>query len=228
MIYYTGDTHGSFLKIENAVRKGLIEQGDTVVILGDAGFNYYGNSKEKRIKEQINDIGITVFCIHGNHEMRPFTIPSYTTKEWHGGIVYFEEKYPNILFAKDGEIYDLNGRKSIAIGGAYSVDKFYRLERNYLWFPDEQPSAEIKHRVEDALDETDWEIDQVLSHTCPSKYIPTEAFLSCVDQRTVDSSTEEWLDALEESLTYNRWLCGHWHIDKNIDKMRFIMDDIII
>lgn len=228
MIYYTGDTHGRFLKIENAVRKGLIEQGDTVVILGDAGFNYYGNSKEKRIKQQINELDITVFCIHGNHEMRPFTIPTYTTKEWNGGIVYFEEKYPNILFAKDGEIYDLDGRKSIAIGGAYSVDKFYRLERGYLWFSDEQPSAEIKQQVENALDETDWKIDQVLSHTCPSKYIPTEAFLSCVDQSTVDNSTEEWLDTLEESITYNRWLCGHWHIDKSIDKIRFVMDDIIM
>lgn len=228
MIFYTGDTHGGFLKIENALRNGIIENGDAVVILGDAGFNYYGNSKEKRIKQEINGYGITVFCIHGNHEMRPETIPTYTTKEWNGGVVYYEEKYPNILFAKDGEIYDLDGRKSIAVGGAYSVDKFYRLEHGYRWFPDEQPSDEIKQRVENVLDSNERKIDQILSHTCPMKYIPTEAFLSCVDQSMVDNSTEEWLDTLEESVTYNRWLCGHWHIDKSIDRMRFVMDDFII
>ncbi len=228
MIFYTGDTHGRFLKVENALRKGIIEKGDTVVILGDAGFNYYGNSKEKRIKQQINELGITIFCIHGNHEMRPETIPTYRTGEWNGGAVYYEEKYANILFAKDGEIYDLDGRKSIAVGGAYSVDKFYRLERGYRWFPDEQPSDEIKSRVEKSLDKSNWKIDQLLSHTCPSKYIPTEAFLSCIDQSRVDNSTEEWLDKLEEKTDYKRWLCGHWHIDKSIDKMRFVMDDFII
>ncbi len=228
MVFYTGDTHGHFLKIENVLRKNVIEKDDTVVILGDAGFNYYGNSKERHIKHQINELGITVFCIHGNHEMRPETIPSYITKEWNGGIVYYEEKYPNILFAKDGEIYDLDGRKSIAIGGAYSVDKFYRLERGYRWFPDEQPSEEIKLRVETVLKENCWKVDQILSHTCPLKYIPTEAFLSCVDQSRVDNSTEEWLDTIEEKTNYNRWLCGHWHIDKSIDKMRFVINDIIV
>lgn len=228
MVFYTGDTHGRFLKIENALRKSMIEKGDTIVILGDAGFNYYGNSKERHIKRQINELGITVFCIHGNHEMRPETIPAYITKEWNGGIVYYEEKYPNILFAKDGEIYDLDGRKSIAIGGAYSVDKFYRLERGYRWFPDEQPSDEIRARVETVLKENGWKVDQILSHTCPLKYIPTEAFLSCVDQSRVDNSTEEWLDTIEEKASYNRWLCGHWHIDKSIDKMRFVMNDIMI
>lgn len=168
-----------------------------------------------------------MFCIHGNHEMRPETIPTYTTKEWHGGVVYYEEKYPNILFAKDGEIYDLDGQKSIVIGGAYSVDKFYRLRNGFHWFEDEQPSAETKARVEAVLDRCNWEIDQVLTHTCPYKYIPTEAFLPSIDQSTVDNSTEKWLDAIEDRLTYKRWLCGHWHIDKRIDDLRFVMEDII-
>ena len=62
-------------------------------------------------------------------------------------MVYYEEKYPNLLFAKDGEIYDFDGKKAVVIGGAYSVDKYYRL-RNYMpWFESEQPTEEIKHYV---------------------------------------------------------------------------------
>ena len=68
----------------------------------------------------------------------------YKSQEWNGGKVWVEEAYPNILFAKDGEIYDIAGMKTIVIGGAYSVDKFYRLSKGYNWFEDEQPSDEIK------------------------------------------------------------------------------------
>ena len=52
----------------------------------------------------------------------------YKLQEWNGGKVWVEEAYPNILFAKDGEIYDIAGMKTIVIGGAYRVDKFYRLK----------------------------------------------------------------------------------------------------
>lgn len=66
----------------------------------------------------------------------------------------------------------------------------------------------------------------VLSHTCPQKYVPTEAFLPGLDQSLVDHSTEEWLDYLEDKLDYEAWFCGHWHIDKRIDKMHFLMHGI--
>ena len=149
--------------------------------------------------------------------MRPETLITYRENQWHGGAVYVEDEFPNLNFAKDGEVYDLEGTKAIAIGGAYSVDKWYRLQRDLHWFPDEQPSNEIKARVEKKLDALDWQIDAVLTHTCPYGYIPREAFMSCVDQSTVDNSTELWLDTIEKKLNYNAWYCGHWHIEKRID-----------
>ena len=41
-------------------------------------------------------------------------------------MVYYEEEFPSILFAKDGEVYDFNEKSVIVIGRAYSVDKYYR------------------------------------------------------------------------------------------------------
>ena len=160
--------------------------------------------------------------------MRPEKIPSYSLREWKGGIVYYEPEFPNLLFARDGEIYDLDGQKSLVIGGAYSVDKYYRLEHGYKWFSDEQPSVDIKRHIERILEWEGWKVDQVLSHTCPKKYIPLEAFISGVDQSTVDNSTEEFLDSIEDRLQYSEWFCGHWHIDKTIDKMHFVMYDYLI
>ena len=228
MLCYTGDIHGKLTKIDDAMQKGLLTNGDVLVILGDAGFNYYGGTKDKKLKRQLGKYDLTVFCIHGNHEMRPEGITSYKTKVWNGGTVFYEEEYPYLLFAKDGEVYDLAGKQTLVCGGAYSVDKYYRLKKGFRWFADEQPSKETKALVESRLAARDWKIDQILTHTCPLRYTPTEAFLSCVDQNTVDNSTEAWLDAIEEKTEYSRWLCGHWHIDKCIDKVRFVMDDFII
>lgn len=228
MLCYTGDIHGKLTKIDDAMQKGLLTNGDVLVILGDAGFNYYGGTKDKKLKCQLGKYDLTVFCIHGNHEMRPEGITSYKTKVWNGGTVFYEEEYPYLLFAKDGEVYDLAGKQTLVCGGAYSVDKYYRLKKGFRWFADEQPSKETKELVESRLAACDWKIDQILTHTCPLRYTPTEAFLSCVDQNTVDNSTEAWLDAIEEKTEYSRWLCGHWHIDKCIDKVRFVMDDFII
>ena len=157
--------------------------------------------------------------------MRPETISTYKVVERYNNLVYIEDEYPNIAFAIDGNIYDINGNKTIVIGGAYSVDKYYRLARNAQWFEDEQPSEQIKQKVESVLSKVDWKIDIVLSHTCPAKYTPTECFLPMIDQITVDSSTENWLDTIEDKLNYKKWYCGHWHIDKSIDKMRFMMHD---
>ena len=225
MFIYTGDTHGHTEKLIAISAKLDLTANDTIVILGDAGYNFFGNEYgDLRKKRIIGKLLPTVFCIHGNHEMRPAAIPSYTTKEWNGGFVYYEKDFPNLLFAIDGEIYDLDGKRTIVIGGAYSVDKFYRLYRGIPWFPDEQPSDEIKAKVEAALERENWKIDQVLSHTCPYKYRPIEAFLSGLDQSTVDTSTEEWLDTIEERLDYKEWKCGHWHIDKKIDRLTFLMD----
>lgn len=229
MFYYTGDTHGQTLKLQRGVDLYGMTEDDVVVVMGDAGFNYYGpkSSSDRRNKRILSTLAPTFFCIHGNHEMRPHHIPSYEIKEWHGGKVYVEEKYPKLLFAIDGEIYDFNGVKTIVIGGAYSVDKYYRLQRGVSWFEDEQPNDEIKAKVEAALEGCGWKIDQVLSHTCPAKYTPTEAFLPGLDQSTVDRSTEEWLDSIEDRLTYSCWICGHWHIDKTVDKLMFLMNDFV-
>ena len=227
MVYYTGDIHGDISRVISFIENKKLTSEDTIVLLGDVGLNYYGDKGEKFKKQILNTMGVNILCVHGHHEMRPYSLPRYHEANWGGGVVYVEEDFPNIRFAKDGEIYNLEGKEAIVIGGAYSVDKYYRLSRGYNWFSDEQPSFEIKERVERKLESVNWKVDYVLTHTCPKRYIPFEAFLPGLDQSTVDNSTEEWLDSIENRLEYKRWLCGHWHIDKRIDKMEFLMHLVV-
>lgn len=224
-IYITGDKHGVYDDVFEFCYKYETTRDDILIILGDAGINYFLDDKDYILKNSLLQLPITLFCIHGNHEERPENITSYKTKLFNNGIIYYEIDYPNILFAKDGEIYSFNNKKVLVIGGAYSVDKYYRLMKGYNWYESEQPNEEIKRRVKTKLIINNNKVDIVLSHTCPYKYLPYEAFLESIDQSTVDNSTEIFLDEIENNIMYNKWYCGHYHIDKKIDKMRFMMND---
>lgn len=227
MIYVTGDTHGNFERIEEFCEQVKTSKDDIMIILGDAGINYYCGIRDVYKKQRLSELPITLFCIHGNHEMRPGNLPCYHTTEWHGGQVYIEDDYPNLLFAMDGEVYDLGGIDTLVIGGAYSVDKAYRLAAGFSWWPDEQPSQAVRDKVDRVLHERDWKIDVVLSHTVPLKYEPTEVFLSGIDQSRVDKSTEQWLDTIEDRLCYERWFCGHYHTYKEVNKVCILYENIL-
>lgn len=227
MIYITGDKHADFREVFYFCYANETTLDDILIVLGDAGINYYANDKDNELKNSLKEhYPITLFCIHGNHEERPENIKTYKTKKFHDGIVYYEEDYPNILFAKDGEIYNFNNKKVLVIGGAYSVDKYFRLARGYNWYESEQPSDETKNKVKSVLKDLDNKVDIILSHTCPYKYLPREMFLEGIDQSTVDNSTEYFLDEIEESTDYNLWYCGHYHTDKKIDKIIFMFHKI--
>lgn len=225
MIFITGDTRGDFRNVARFCKRMQTEKSDVLIILGDAGINYYGGEHDRRTKEYLESLPITIFAIHGNHEMRPHTIPTYHEAEWCGGTVFVEDKYPHILFAKDGELYNIAGQRTFVIGSAYSVDKAYRLLHGYGWWPDEQPSDEIKRSVEKKLEQLHWNVDIVLTHTALLKYEPREVFLLGINQSMVDKSTEQWLDTIEERLDYEKWYCGHYHTIKKIDRIEFMFDN---
>lgn len=224
MVYFAGDIHGRPNEICQFCDDNKLSEDDILVLLGDVGANYYGDSRDKRVKQKLNGIKPTVLCIHGNHEQRPENFLTYELTDWNGGKVWFEPEYPSLLFAKDGEIYKMGKYRYLVIGGAYSVDKYYRLARGYGWWRDEQPSPAIKSYVEQQVQDNKFDI--ILSHTCPFKYEPVEAFLPMIDQDSVDDSTERWLDTIEEKANYKAWFCGHWHIEKRIDKMHFLYHNV--
>ena len=96
-----------------------------------------------------------------------------------------------------------------------------------FWWADEQPSAKTKKRFEDNLAEHGWQVDYVITHTCPYKYIPTEMFLPSVNQDTVDNRTERWLAGIERKLKYTMWYAGHYHTDKQVDNLQLLYRSMV-
>lgn len=224
--YITGDTHGNFNRIDYFCQRFETSKEDILCILGDAGINYYLNKKDYMLKQVLQDMPITFFCIHGNHEERPFNISTYITKKWNGGIVYYEEKFPNILFAKDGEIYNINGKSILVIGGAYSVDKEYRLLKGWSWFKDEQPNKEIVKYIEKQITKQR-HFDIVLTHTCPIKTEPRHMFLPFIDQSKVDKTTELLLQRIADWITFDNWYFGHFHGHWDNGKYHMLFEDYV-
>lgn len=226
VVLITGDTHGVFNRIKFFCSKFQTTRDDILIILGDAGINYYSGDRDRLVKEELAKLPLTLFCIRGNHEQRPENIDTYKEVIWHGGKVYVEEAYPNLIFAKDGEIYDIGGKKTMVIGGAYSIDKWYRLKMNYKWFENEQISEEEKRFVEKQLEDNDWRVDVVLSHTLPYQYRPVDMFIKTDDELMVDDTMEKWLRDIEAKMTYEKWYAGHFHCDRKTDRLQIMYRNV--
>lgn len=117
-------------------------------------------------------------------------------------------------------------KKVLVIGGAYFIDKEYRLLYGHRWFKDEQLTEEEKNRI--LAKYKGKHVDIILSHTCPLKYEPTEVFMQYIDQTKVDKAMEIFLDKMEENVDYDKWYCGHYHTEKQIDKLEFMFGRIKI
>ena len=224
--YITGDCHGDFKKIEWFCKYNETTKDDIMIVLGDFGVNYALDRLDIKRKVKLSKLPLSFLGIHGNHEARPYEIDTYRQMVWHGGVVYYEPEYPNILFAKDGEIYQLGDKKAIAIGGAYSVDKNYRLMVGLPWYEDEQPTAQIKEYVEEQLERCDWKVDYILSHTTAFVYEPTDLFLNFIDQSRVDKSTEMWLSEIERKTSYDKWYFGHFHENREYANAEMLFEGI--
>ena len=230
-IFLTGDTHGDFRTLIRKSFKYGITDHDLLIILGDVGINYFGDFRDFRQKDWLSKIPATILCIRGNHEMRP-TSPEiahlYRRIAWMGDTALAEKAWPRFIMAEDGARYHINGRDFLVIGGAYSVDKYYRLRSGYRWFPDEQLTAEEMDEIREKVSAHGNREDIILAHTCPYDHRPAEAFLPGIDEATVEYDMEHFLQEITDRIEYNALYCGHWHIEKQDGKVRFLFHDVIL
>ena len=220
-----GDCHGNFTWLENLKEKYEPEK-TAIIILGDAGLNFYLTKTDDKIKKSVEAKGYYLYCVRGNHEARPKDVPNMKIL-WDDDImgpVYYQEKYPHIRYFFDFYNYVIDGNNVLVIGGAYSVDKYHRLMRFGFseednnpkitgWFNNEQLTKE-----EMTLCST-WyknaKFDFVFTHTCPYDWEPTDLFLGSIDQSTVDNTMEKWLMELRDNLaSWGVWCWGHFHDDR--------------
>ena len=103
----------------------------------------------------------------------------------------------------------------MVLGGAYSVDKYYRLTFGRKWFKGEQLSADEMEAISKKYKGDHFNL--VLTHTCPRSWQPTDLFLSGIPQSSVDNSMENWMEEFKDTIDFDYWLFGHYHDDRNVN-----------
>lgn len=220
-----GDAHGYFGWLTNLNPDKYPPEQTTVILLGDAGLNFYLNKTDIKNKRLVDSYGYYIYCLRGNHEARPQAIEGIE-EIWDdnvSGYVYMEPQFPHIRYFLDWGEYTIGGYKCAMIGGAYSVDKWYRLARTGLteetnnpkrtgWWPDEQLNEAEMVDAQNLFEGKEY--DFVFTHTCPLSWQPTDLFLSGLDQSTVDNTMEVWMDGLKDTFTWRYWFFAHYHQDR--------------
>lgn len=235
----TGDTHRRVVeRIVAGIDVSKYNREETaLIILGDVGLNFYLNKTDKKEKELVQKTGCRVYCVRGNHEARPQNL-LHMEIVWDKevqGPVYVEDGFPNIRYFLDWGSYIINGFKCLVIGGAYSIDKWYRLnglnsntDKWTGWFKDEQLTPLEMARCRNYITTVNNKYDFVLTHTCPISYEPTDLFINI--SSTPDKSMELFLDEIRKLIDFKVWAFGHYHADRlekpGVIQMYYAIEDM--
>lgn len=252
-IWVTGDTHGDIGRFSSNIfheQKDMSKENDFVIILGDFGllWDYTGeSSREKYWLDWLENKPFTTLFIPGNHENYD-RLDELPTEEWHGGKVSFVR--PSVIYLHRGQVFDINGKKIFAFGGASSHDisdgildpedpdfkakrreldlnpfSLYRIN-HWSWWERELPSEEEMAEGIENLKKHNNKVDFIFTHspyTSILKFMDGGAGLYNSDILT------DYLQQIKETVDYKAWLFGHMHVCQsfNWDKAHCLYEQII-
>lgn len=235
-IYMIGDTHGrtDVRKVWDWYNKNVdkLTEDDIVIQLGDWGAVWYDKSniqgwkKDQELQIQWLKKKFTLLVVPGNHSNYNL-IDELPVQEKFGGKVkvlkpvniYSDRDYGEIYILERGEIYNINGKKFLAMGGAMSQDISLRTLNEDYW-AQELWSVQEENNALDNLNKHDWEVDYVVAHTCPNEigikllaghYNTSDYYF--LKGKLNDPVSKFFEHLIAEGLKFKEWHFGHWHED---------------
>ncbi len=229
MIYITGDTHGGVDMIKLSSKKLKrsnisLTENDHLIITGDFGFPFTPDDLKEYEKKKgeysfwinwLKERPYKVLFVDGNHDNHDWWSTQPVT-EMFGGKVQIHPHAKNVIHLMRGEIYEIEGKKFFTFGGAASTDKAYRTE-GYSWWSAEEPSCEEIDRALNNLEAAGNKVDHIITHTLPERIIWE---VPMIRRFNMSCRTAQFLDTVLERVEYDKWFCGHFHIDTEISRHR--------
>ncbi len=231
MLYITGDTHNTE-DMSNLSSKNMklccMEQGvdfhdiTAAIVLGDFGLPWSSDCEideagihppdptDRYLLKWYNQKPFKILAVMGNHD-------NYDVIEKLPEVEMFGNKVlklsDNVYYLKRGEIYTIEDKRFLVLGGAMSDDKAWRKSHESWWEQEEWSEGE-KNVLSSKL--PDIQVDYVLSHTGPSAGIAlTDDFF--LNEKYLaelrNDSTVVLNDDIDAKLSYKKWFFGHWHSD---------------
>lgn len=150
-IFITGDTHGNTDWLRTYIfptAKALA--ADAIIVLGD--FGYWEHTSDgvvflDDVDRAAQSSGIPLYWLHGNHDKFSLALKYYSHQRDGEGFIYCRQ---NVLYIPQGHSWVWHGRAFRSFGGAYSIDKGYRLrmeqKRQFDLARQEQLRAKARNR----------------------------------------------------------------------------------
>lgn len=211
MIYLTGDTHGDVDGSKLWLRD--FEKDDVVIVLGDFGFIWRNKRcgllrDLENLNEVVNCMGCTLLWLDGNHENFD-QINTFPVVDLYGGKAH--KIFDNCYHLMRGEVYNIEGKSFLTIGGAYSIDRPYRTEGESWWAQEEITKEDIEKSLRVK------EVDYILSHCAPMNMTKLiELHIPYFNPYYYNPYiSEKFLQVVMDKVKYKKWFCGHYHIDKD-------------
>ena len=168
-------------------------KGDFVVVLGDFGFVWDGSKAEQKNLDWLRKRPYTILFLDGSHENYDL-LEQYPTEERFGGLVQ-------------------------PLGG----NVYHVCRGSVLELPQEMPSDEEYARCEAALEANGWQVDYVLTHDAPSKFLDFSVLAEGENNRL-----HLFLDKVVMKTTYEKWFFGCHHKDVQLStKSRCLFCDVV-
>jgi len=216
MIYLTGDTHGDISRFDTAMfPEGVsLTKFDVVIQLGDFGVLWSPVKSDNELywMEWLANKQWTTLVIPGNHENHDEIESLPVGIKWGAKVRVYEINEQRVYFGIPGEIYTIENETFLCIPKALSIDKELRTEGE-SWWSKELLSKQEENNVLDSLDKVDWNVDYVITHTCPTSIIG-----QAIDDYTINPKyndpTSKFLEFIANRLKFNHWFFGHFHNDR--------------
>ena len=225
MIYITGDTHGEFSKLSNTnwPVSTYLTRDDYIIVTGDFGliFNPVQTKDEIWWTKWIGAKPWTLLYVDGNHDNHP-KLNQLPREEKFGGIV--GKVSDNIYHLRRGEIYEIEGKKILAFGGATSIDKAYRTD-GVSWWAEEVPNYADTDNCYRSMEKHNHQVDFIIAHTCPQALAPVIAGRR--GSTVFDDPTQRMLDHITSGCRFSHFFCGHWHEDVSFGNYHFLYNRIL-
>ena len=227
-VFVTGDLHGcqnyDYRKLTTKLfpEQKELTKNDYVIIAGDFGLVFNVNESNREEKYWLNwleEKNFTTLFVDGNHE-------NFDRLKHFDEVEMFEGKVgkinDSVFHLKRGEVYTINDKKILTMGGATSTDKEYRLEY-FSWWRQEEPNIDDYNNCLRNFTKHKRKVDYIITHEAPTRIYKLFDF-----QRYHEpTQLQEFLDGVAETVDFKHWYFGHYHEDcRMADKFTVLYDTI--
>ena len=267
MIFATGDTHSDFHRFstKNFPEQKQMTRDDIVLIAGDFGGIWTPAEPHPLIAEcnRINQLDTEnynldwlssktpTFCyVLGNHEnWNRYDSDEFPVVDFYGGKAHKIRE--NVFHLMSGYVFNFNGYKVYAFGGAsshdiiegildradYETDQAFKNAYNkwkkekYLfrvkdlswWERETKPTEEEIQRGWENLEKNGNQVDLILTHCLPQSI----ASLISHGLYKPDNVTR-YLQMVSETVSFKNWICGHYHMNETVlGKFHILYEQIV-